>query len=97
MGRRKKVVSPNSHLYRREDQYVMPDGRIIEKDEVIKIHGEWGGKFKFQQHVVRTDSGVEWIDCFQLDKGVLCGWRSFRPERIKPLPKKRSKKNVKHN
>jgi hypothetical protein len=94
MGRRKKVVSPNAHLYRREEQYTMPDGRVIEKDEVIKIHGEWGGKFKFQEHVVRVDTGVEWIDCFQLEKGILCGWRSFRPDKIKPMPiRKRRSRN----
>jgi hypothetical protein len=75
----------------------MPDGRTIEKDELIKIHGEWGGKFKFQEHVIRKDTGAEWIDCFELDKGLLCGWRSFKPERIKPLPKRRGAKSVKHD
>lgn len=94
MGRRKKVISPNSDLYIRNSSYTMPDGRVIEKDELIKIYGEWGGKFKFLEHVVRKDTGVEWIDCFELDKGVLCGWRSFRPERIKPLPKTRRKKRA---
>ena len=92
MGRRKKVVSPNSHLYSRTAYYQMPDGRIIEKDEIVKIHGEWGGKFKFIEHVVRTDTGAEWIDCFQLSGGILCGWRSFKPDRIKPMPKVRRKR-----
>jgi hypothetical protein len=74
----------------------MPDGRVIESGEIIKINGEWGGKFKFIEHVVRTDSGIEWIDCFEVVKGVSSGWRSFRPERIKPMPKrkKRKKKTV---
>lgn len=92
MGRRKKVVSPYSHLYSRTPYYEMPDGRVIEHGEIIKISGEWGGKFKFLEHVVRTDNGVEWIDCFEVIKGVSSGWRSFRPDRIKPLPKKRRKR-----
>ena len=95
MGRRKKVISPNSVLYHRVPQYEMPDGRIIEKDEIIKIRGEHGGKFKFHEHVTRTDSGIEWIDCFELRGGVLCGWRSFYPDRIKPLPKSRRKRRKK--
>jgi len=73
----------------------MPDGRIIEKDEIIKIQGEHGGKFKFLEHVTRTDSGIDWIDCFEIRGGVLCGWRSFRVERIKPLPKTRRKRRKK--
>lgn len=95
MGRRKTVVSPNAHLYNRVPYYTMPDGRIIEKDEIIKIKGEHGGKFKFLEHVTRTDSGIEWIDCFELRGGVLCGWRSFYPDRIKPLPKNRRRRSKK--
>lgn len=92
MGRRKKIISPYAGLYHRVPYYVMPDGRTIEKDEIIKIKGEHGGKFKFLEHVTRTDSGIEWIDCFELRGGVLCGWRSFYPDRIKPMPKPRRKR-----
>ena len=92
MGRRKQVVSPYQHLYNRVPYFIMPDGRVIEKDEIIKIKGEHGGKFKFLEHVTRTDSGIEWIDCFELRGGVLCGWRSFYPDRIKPMPKTRRKR-----
>lgn len=70
----------------------MPDGRVIEKDEIIKIKGEHGGKFKFLEHVKRTDTGIEWIDCFEIRGGMLCGWRSFYPDRIKPMPKTRRKR-----
>ena len=95
MGRRKKVISLNAHLYHRVPHYTMPDGRIIEKDEVIKIQGEHGAKFKFLEHVTRTDTGIEWIDCFELRGGTLSGWRSFYPNRIKPLPKSRRKRSKK--
>lgn len=92
MGRRKKVVSANEHLYSRTPHYTMPEGRVIERGEIIKIDGEWGGRFRFHEHVVRTDSGAEWIDCFEMVKGTPSGWRSFRPDRIKPLPRKRVKR-----
>lgn len=95
MPRRKKVVSPNQDIYNRIPHFTMPDGRVIEKDEIIKIKGEHGGKFKFLEHVTRTDSGIDWIDCFELRGGVLCGWRSFRTDRIKPMPKTRRKRRKK--
>ena len=89
VARRKKVISPNAHLYNVSESYTLPSGRVIEKGEVIKIIGEHGTKFKFKSHVVRTDTGVEWIDCFELEKGITSKHRSFRPDRIKPLPKSR--------
>lgn len=95
MGRRKAVTSPLAYLYHRVPYYTMADGRVIEKDEIIKIKGEHGGKFKFDAHVTRTDSGIEWIDCFELRGSVLCGWRSFYPDRIKPMPKTRRKRSKK--
>jgi hypothetical protein len=91
MAKRKIVVSPNAGLYQRVSNYTMPDGRVIEDGEIIKIVGEWGSKFKFKEHVERTDTGAEWIDCFQIIGGQLAGWRSFKPDRIKPMPKKRGK------
>jgi hypothetical protein len=97
VGRRKKVKSlnPNAHLFVREDFFTIVDSnRTIEEDEIIKISGEHGRKFRFKGHVTRTDTGVEWIECIQLEKSVSAGWRFFRPDRIKPLPKsKRSRKS----
>ena len=95
MPRRKKVVSPLQDIYNRVPHFTMPDGRVIEKDEIIKIKGEYGGKFKFLEHVTRTDSGIDWIDCFELRGSILCGWRSFRTDRIKPLPKTRRRRRKK--
>lgn len=88
MARRKKVIGPNQHLYSRADHYVMPNGRVIERGEIIKIQGIWGSKFKFHSYVVRTDNGVDWIDCFELVKNQISVCRSFRPDRIKAISKK---------
>jgi len=92
VGRRKKIKSlkPNAHLFVEIDHYTIPEsGRVIEKDEIIKISGEHGRRFKFKSYVQRSDNGVEWINCIQIEKGLSAGWRSFRPDRIKPLPKSR--------
>lgn len=92
MARRKKVVSPLAHKYERHQQYALESGRVIEHGEIIKISGEHGTKFRFLEHVINIDNGAEWIDCFELHQGVASGWRSFKPDRIKPLPKTRRKR-----
>lgn len=92
MPRRKKYVSPIQNKFHREQSFTLETGRIIEHGEIVKIVGEHGGKFRFLEHVTNKETGAEWIDCFQLDRGMVSGWRSFRPDRIKPLPKKRTKK-----
>lgn len=91
MARRKKSKIANPDSYKRIPHYQLDGGRVIENGEVIKIQGEHGSKFRFLEHVI-NDKGIEWIDCFELRQGVPSGWRSFRPERIKPLPKKRIRK-----
>jgi hypothetical protein len=92
MGRKKKVVSPLEHLYNRTPEYTLESGRTVSEGEVIKIDGVWGTKFKFKEHVIRTDNGKQWIDCYELEKGVNCGLRSFYPERIKPMPIRKRRK-----
>jgi hypothetical protein len=95
MARRKRTISPMQHLYERSPEYTLEGGRTISEGEIIKIDGIWGTKFKFKEYVVRIDNGKQWIDCYELDKGVLCGTRSFYPERIKPLPKSKRNKTKK--
>lgn len=91
MARRKKYVDPNAGKYFRQPYYTLDTGRTIEHGEIIKIAGEHGCKFKFLEYVKNNENNAEWIDCFQLHQGISSGWRSFRPDRIKPLPKKRRK------
>ena len=92
MGRRKKYVSPIANKYHRQNEYTLESGRTIESGEIIKIVGEHGATFRFVEHVVNLENGAEWIDCFELHRGMPSGWRAFRPDRIKPLPKTRRRK-----
>ena len=68
--------------------------RVLVSGEVIKIAGEYGSKFKFDSLVTNKETGAQWVDCFELSKGVVSGWRSFKSDRIKLMPIKRGRKNV---
>jgi hypothetical protein len=97
MPRKKNTISPLENLYSRTPEYTLESGRTVSEGEVIKIDGVWGTKFKFKEHVIRTDNGKEWIDCYELEKGVNCGLRSFYPEKIKIIPKRRRGKKLAKN
>ena len=70
------------------------NGRIVLPGEIIKIQGEHGSRFKFVSLVTNKETGASWIDCFEMDKSVASGWRSFKSDRIKLMPIKRKKNNV---
>jgi len=90
MGRRKKTKINDPFI--REDFFVTDQGRTVSNGELIKIKGVWGTKFKFINYVTNPTNGVSWIDCIELEKGIGCGWRSFYPDRVKTMPKKRGKR-----
>jgi hypothetical protein len=94
MIKRKTVFVPKSNMYSRSDDYTLDSGRVITRGEVIKVEGISDIKFKFKEHVINNDSGREWVDCYELEKGVSCGLRSFRPERIIPISKKKNKNRI---
>ena len=90
MRRRRKnnVVDP----FVREDSFTTQDGKTITSGDIIKIRGVWGSKFRFYKFVTNPETNVSWVDCVELERGVACGMRSFYPERVKPIPKKRGKR-----
>lgn len=69
--------------------------RLVEPGETIKITQVWGTRFRFVRHVYNPETKTEWIDCIELHKGQPAQIRSFRPERVKVLPKKRRAKRKK--
>lgn len=91
MGRRKSIgYSVQKTKFSRE-MSINIDGFEIEKGEIIKIRGEYGVRFKFDSLVTNTETGSQWIDCFEVHKGQIGCWRSFRIEKIKRIPKRRSR------
>ena len=91
MGRRKKIQI-NEDPFVREDLFVTEEGRSIKIGDLIKVKGIWGTKFKFLNYVTNPNTGVCWIDCIELDRGISCGYRSFCPNRVKHVPNKGGKR-----
>lgn len=72
------------------------DGFVISQGDLIKVRGEYGVRFKFSSLTTNLESGAQWIDCFEVFRGQVGAFRSFKSDRIKRIPKKRTKK-VKKN
>lgn len=88
MARRRRSASVNPFHYHPE---MIVDGHTVERGDTIKIYGEHGTKFRFNALVTNPETGVQWVDCFELDKGVTRSWRAFYPERVKRIPKRRKR------
>lgn len=69
-------------------------GRLIVAGDIIKINGEHGNRFKFASLVTNSETGAQWIDCFEINKNVVSAWRSFKTDRIRLIPIKRGRRNV---
>jgi hypothetical protein len=92
MGR-KKLSNVKESVFVREEEITIGH-RTILRGDIIKIFGEHGSKFRFHSLVTNTLTGAQWIDCFEVQKGVASAWRSFKSDRIKLIPKKRGRKDV---
>jgi hypothetical protein len=103
MARRKnkiKLVLPEHWEVSKELDITKPSGQVIhlELDTVIGIEGERGGRFRFKEHVVNTQTGQEWITvCGGTAQGTpreVIMFRSFDPSRVTRTykPVKRRKK-----
>jgi hypothetical protein len=64
------------------------DGFEITAGDIVKIHGEHGGKFKFIGITENKLTGSRWADCFEIIAGVPSVFRSFKEDRIKRIPNK---------
>ena len=94
MAKRKKTTIEPSH-FTTEPSFEV-NGFTIEKGETVKVHGEWGSKFKVIGLTTNTLTGASWVDCFEIIGGVSSVFRSFKVDRIKRIPKrgKRAKRVV---
>lgn len=91
---RRKDFAPIAATKFEKIDSITVNNRVIVRGDFIKIIGEHGGKFKFHSLVTNKETGVQWVDCFEMQKGIVSGWRSFRSDRIKLIPIKRGRRNV---
>jgi hypothetical protein len=89
MRQKKTSILPPTKFHK--EPTVVVDGFEIAEGDIIKIQGEHGMKFKFWAFVTNTETGVQWVDCLELDRGVSGGMRSFYLERVKRVPVKRKR------
>lgn len=73
--------------FSREDR-VFVNGFEIVRGDLIKVSGQYGVKFKFDSLVTNTETGSQWIDCFEMYRGASCQYRSFNIENVKRIPQK---------
>lgn len=100
MAKPKKFVVPEiAQKYVREDTVLLPDGFTLERGDMFKIKGknsfgigEWGITFKFDHLVTNTENGKIYVECFEMYRGKAGVMRAFPVDRIKRIPKKRSKR-----
>ena len=94
MARPKKYVVPEIAQKFIRQPYMIVDGFEIIQGDIVKIRGEVGARFKFNNLVTNIETGSQWVDCFETWRGTSGVWRSFRIDRIKRIPKrgKRSKR-----
>ena len=102
MARLKKINGYGlevSTRYLREETLTLPDGNVIERGDMFKIRGknsfgvgEWGLMFKFNYLVTDTNSGKVYVECFEMYRGKAGVMRAFSVDRVKRIPKKRSRR-----
>lgn len=100
MARPKKFILPEiAQKYQREDSVTLEDGNVIERGDMFKIKGknsfgigEWGLVFKFDHLVTNTENGKVYVECFEMFRGKAGVMRAFPVDRIKRIPKKRTRK-----
>ena len=91
--RRKKVAAKPTKFHR-EPEAVLPNGRTIERGDMLRVTGEHGLRFKFDSLVTNIETGAQWIDCFEVYKLRSGALRAFTADRIKPMPKRRRRRRA---
>jgi hypothetical protein len=94
--KRKIQAEPSRTKFQRVSE-IDVDGFTIVQGDLLKIKGEYGSKFKFYSLTKNIETGAEWIDCFEISRGQIGAFRSFKPDRIKRIPQKGKRaKRVNH-
>jgi hypothetical protein len=84
MARKKQVAS--SPTYFETVPRMTVQGFEINAGDIIKVHGQYGSKFKFIGVTKNNLTGAQWVDCFEIMNGVASVFRSFSEDKIKRIP-----------
>lgn len=90
---RKKIQTSSLEItskFIKQDTMII-DGFEVNRGDIIKVRGEYGGKFKFDYFVTNSETGSQWVDCFEVQRGMSGCYRAFKIETIKRVPKKRGR------
>jgi hypothetical protein len=87
MVRNKKETALTTTKFFREPE-ISIDGFTISHGDMFKVKGEYGNKFKVVGFVTNLETGAQWVDCFEVVRGQVGAFRSFRSDRIKRIPQK---------
>jgi hypothetical protein len=85
----KRIIhtEPGPTKFLREPE-ISIDGFTISQGDLFKVKGEYGNKFKFVNFITNLETGAQWVDCFEVVRGQVGAFRSFRSDRIKRIPQK---------
>jgi hypothetical protein len=78
-------ASPTKFL---KEPEISIDGFTISQGDLFKVKGEYGNKFRFVGFVTNLETGAQWVDCFEVVRGQVGAFRSFKSDRIKRIPQK---------
>lgn len=94
MARSKKMAIPPqpSKFTRDFSALELPGGTVVEPGEIVRVSGEHGLRFKFYSLTTNTETGVSWVDCFEVYKARTGVMRSFYAERIRKIPVRRKRR-----
>lgn len=84
----KRKKAPVAETYFETIPQIEVDGFIIEAGEIVKIKGEYGGKFKLIGLTKNNLTGAQWVDCYEIIGGVSSVFRSFQLDQIKRIPQR---------
>ena len=89
MAKKIKSVIEETKFIRQATAVV--DGFEILRGDIIKIKGQHGVKFKFDSFTTNSETGSQWVDCFEM-QGMTTGYyRAFRLEDVKRIPQRRKR------
>lgn len=92
---KKKIVHPSQQKAKPSDGWIrnpfydLPNGKRINKDDIVRIDGQKGIRFMFLEHVVNPNNGKEWITVHEIYKGAVGMFCSFRPNAIRSMSAKK--------